>query len=122
MLTTAHNALIPFPNLKKVVIMEHAPRFDPAHVDPLGIKPELAKFANATFSQLLFTSPLRERLAIGSHKLDCVGENIRRHFQGKYSRRYDGVHMYTWEGKEAFTKSFIPIIKDALVLPNQRKK
>ena len=41
MLTTAQNALITFPNLKKVVIMEHAPRFDPAHVNPLGIKPEL---------------------------------------------------------------------------------
>ena len=119
MFTTAQIALQTFPNLQKVVIMDHAPRFDPAHVDPLGLKPELARFANATFSQLWFTSPLKEKVSIGSHKLDFVTENIGIHFQNTNARRHDGVHMYTLKGKIAFTKSTIKALKNALSVPNQ---
>ena len=72
MFITAESALKNFPNLKKVVILKHGERFDPPHIDPCGVKSELANFANATFDQLLFTSPFKQRIQIGSRNLDIV--------------------------------------------------
>ena len=72
MFITAESALRSFPNLKKVVILKHGQRFDSPHRDPCGVKSELANFANATFDQLWFTSPFKERLQIGSQDLDIV--------------------------------------------------
>ena len=48
----AQNALDTHISLKKVIIMNHAPRFDTADIDPLGIKPKLAEFANNHLLQL----------------------------------------------------------------------
>ena len=53
MVTVAENAARKHPDLRKVTIMEHAPRFDENEVDPIGLKPRLAKFANSTISEEL---------------------------------------------------------------------
>ena len=70
MLNVAQNAVIKHPELKSVVIMEHAPRYDVQFVDPTGIKANLVKYANSTFTQLLQNSSMKDKIIIGRHKLD----------------------------------------------------
>ena len=98
----AEGTLKTFPSVKKVTIMKHAPRFDQAHTDPRGLKPELAKFANATFDQLWFTSPYKERVQIGNHTL-----------------KVENTDSYI--GKEALTRSIIEILNKEIMEPNQTK-
>ena len=61
MLSVAYNAITAHPELKKVVLMEHLPRFDIIDVDPIGIKPLLVKYANDTLVQMLQASPMKEK-------------------------------------------------------------
>ena len=89
--SAAHNALSRHPQLKKVVIMEHAPRFDAPDVDPTGLKPKLAL--------LWHSSVMKDRIVIGKHSLDCSGEQISVRYRDDRSGRYDGVHMYGSQGK-----------------------
>ena len=49
MFTAAEQALDGHMNLKKVVILEHPPREDTRHSDPLGLKPQLANYANMIY-------------------------------------------------------------------------
>ena len=91
--TTARNALRNHPKLEKVVILEHAPRFDRADVDPQGMKPQLAKFANSTFDQLWFESPLKDKIIIGKHNLDCPDDLFLSRYRDDLTHRYDGVHI-----------------------------
>ena len=121
MFTTAQNALKTNPLLQKVVIMEHAPRFDTTAVNPLSIKPLLAKFANATLSQLWFTSPYKNRIQIGHHKLEYTNDNVEEHFLDSRKQRYDGVHMYSYAGKKAYTDSIAQIVKEVLSSSNLPK-
>ena len=89
MIRTAETALKTHPNLDKVVIMEHAPRFDSAHVDPLGLKPDLAKFANITLRQLWFISPMKNKLQIGNHRLNYISNNVSEYYQDTKSTNLD---------------------------------
>ena len=95
MFTTAQNALTTHPELQKVVITEHAPRSDPKEVDPLGLKTQLAKFANATFNQLWLSCPMKNRIQIGSHRLHDVEGSV--------------------------TGSILHILNSALPVPNQTR-
>ena len=58
--------------LKKVTIMNHAPRFDAHKVDPVGIKPKLASCANSFMLELWLNSPNKNRIVIGSYNLECL--------------------------------------------------
>ena len=73
MLRIAENALENHSGLKKVTIMNHAPRFDMSKVDPVSLKPKLAMFANSFLLELWLDSPQKNRILIGSHNLDCSG-------------------------------------------------
>ena len=112
--SAAQNALTKHPQLKKVVIVEHAPRFDVSDMDPTGLKPKLAIFANSYFAQLWHSSPMKDRIVIGKHSLDCSGEQISARYRNDRSGRYDGVHMYGSQGKTAYTNSVGQIIKSVL--------
>ena len=70
MFSTAQNAIMKHPELKKITIMEHPPRFDTADVDPLSLKPQLAKFANFMFRQMWSNSSWKQRIILGQHKLE----------------------------------------------------
>ena len=48
--------------LKKVTILNHAPRFDQRNIDPMGLKPNLAIFANNYLMELWFYSPLKNNI------------------------------------------------------------
>ena len=61
-------------NLRKVIIMEHPPRFDSRHVDPISLKPSLRALANTTLYQLLDNcSSNKDKIFIGSHSLESAG-------------------------------------------------
>ena len=110
----AQNAVQNHPNLKKVVIMQHAPRFDEQNVDPTGLKPKLAKMANSTFSQLWHSSVHKDKIIIGQHSLDCTSDLVTARYKDERTNRYDGVHMYGSFGYRAFTRSVVQILKGAL--------
>ena len=74
MMKVAQDALKASPHLEKVTIMHHAPRYDTQIVDPVGLKPNLANFANNYLLELWLESPLKDKIFIGSHNLDCTGE------------------------------------------------
>ena len=109
-LTAAENAINCHPQLQKVVITEHAPRFDANDMDPTGLKPKLAKYANSVFTQLWHSSALKTKIAIGRHSLDCGGDQLAARFRDERTGRYDGVHMYGSQGFKTFTDSMLQII------------
>ena len=108
MVTVAENAARKHPDLRKVTIMEHAPRFDENEVDPIGLKPRLAKFANSTIKQLVESSSMKDIIVVGRHQLDGGHDAM---YWDDRSGRYDGVHLYGREGKKMYTKSLIQMMK-----------
>ena len=100
------------PQLETVVILEHAPRFDRKDVDPLGLKPKLATFANSTFYNLWLSSPFKDKIKIGKYNLDCSGDLVKTRYTDEKTQRFDGVHMYGVFGKRAFSRSLTRIIRN----------
>ena len=109
--TNVCNALKSNPNIKKVILMKQIPRYDTATVDPNAIKAALSQLYNDTLMQLWLGSPLKDRLTIGSHSLECSGGV--RESRYRFRNKYDGIHMYGQSGKKAYTESVLRIIKDA---------
>ena len=109
--TSVCNALKANPNLKKVILMKQIPRYDPVSIDPKSIKEALSQLYNDTLTQLWLSSPLKNRLTIGTHTLECYG-GIR---ESRYRLRekYDGVHLYGPSGKKSYTESVLRIVKEA---------
>ena len=102
-------------SLKKVVIMEHPPRFDTQGVDPTSIKPKLAKLANATLNQLRNKSVLKDKIVIGRHCLNSQGIGLTHSDRYESNQgKYDGVHFYGKNGTKDYTNSVKNILLDAL--------
>ena len=120
MFTLAHEALKKHPKLQSVVIMEHVPRYDLAVLDPTGLKPKLAKFANSIFAQMWNSSIMKDKIVIGKHTLECSMDRMSAWYKDDRSGRYDGVHLYGIEGRRAFTKSMLGAIKSVLSSPPPR--
>ena len=118
MVTVAETATRRHPELRKVTLMEHAPRFDEHDVDPTGLKPKLAKFANITIKQMLDSSPLKDVIVVGRHQLDYGGDHISAMYRDDRNGWYDGVHLYGREGKKSYTKSMIQMMKSEHSLPS----
>ena len=77
MFSAAHRAIQAQPNLEKVILMEHPPRFDSRALDPVGLKPILAKLANSMYNQLWLDSPHKKRIVIGNHSLDISSSGVK---------------------------------------------
>ena len=117
MFSVAHEALKNKSNLAKVILMEHAPRFDEQSVDPIGLKPALANFANMTLNQLWKESPLRSQIIVAAHNLLCNNDDTRKaRYTDEKTKRYDGVHLYGSFGKRAYTRSVANILIQAVTL------
>ena len=110
----AQNALSKHKTLQKVVIMDHPNRHDVSKVDPTGLKPKLAKFANATLSRLWTSSAMKEKIVLGKHNMDSSGESVPAIYRDSWTGRYDGIHMYGRDGSRAYTMSVINIIQSVL--------
>ena len=80
MFTVADNALRQKTRIKKIILLNHPPRFDHIDLDPLALKPAPAKLDNSTFHQLWIDSPLKHKISIGEHKLECS--------DSQYMKRY----------------------------------
>ena len=110
MMTTGENALNAHPEIKKVIIMEHPPRFDTVDKDPISLKSEFAKYANNVYQQLWFESSLKHKIVIGQHKLDCSEKTRLERFTNGMNNRYDGIHMYGFAGRKSYTESALSIL------------
>ena len=100
-------------NLEKVVILEHAPRFDTEDVDPTQLKNKLARFANNTFFQMWLNSPLKKNIILGHHRISGR-ENFHGAFRNPVTNKHDGVHYYGVNGLKIFTNSVLEILKDVI--------
>ena len=89
-------------------------------MDPTGLKPKLAEFANSTFAHLWHSSTMKDNIVIGKHSLDCAEDMVQAWFKDDWSGRYDGVHMYGRQGQSAYTQSLLKIFKS--VIPTQQFK
>jgi hypothetical protein len=114
----AHEALRNKSDLVKVIVVEHAPRFDEHCVDPISLKPALAKFANTTFNNLWMESSWKSKIHIASHNLQCDEKTRLARYTDERTKRYDGVHMYGQHGKQVYTESLINILNEAFTAPN----
>ena len=94
--------------------MNHSPRYDSTEVDPMGLKPNLATFANAYMLELWMDSPMKDKIFIGSHTLHCSADTRRDRYTDDRSGRYEGVHPYGRSGKIAYTESVINILLSSL--------
>ena len=117
MMTTAEHVINVNPGIQKVIILEHPPRYDAKEVDPIGLKPELAKYANNVFHQLWFASKLKHKIVLGQHKLDCSEKARLARYTNAYSKKYDGIHMYGTAGRTAYTNSLISILSNHITPP-----
>ena len=115
MFAIAERALETSPNLSKVIIMEHPPRFDTPYMDPTSLKPNLARLANATLGGMWINSPLKDRIVIGQHSLESSGSGAA-HFERYQGRggKYDGVHLYGKTGSRDYTNSVMTILSMAV--------
>ena len=114
MISVAEAALENHKHLRKVIIMEHAPRFDLHVMDPSGIKPKLAKYANSSLYKLWHSSLMKDKIVIGKHNIECSGEQRSLVYSDDWSGKYDGVHMYGSFGRITYSKSVSNILKDVL--------
>ena len=115
----ATNALKVQPTLEKVVIMKQIPRYDPSHVDPMGLKPALALLFNNTISNLWMNSPHREKIFIGNHNIDCTGAIKESRYRETKSGKYDGYHLLGNSGQKALTLSVLNILKAANIVSSE---
>ena len=113
MINIAQDALAKHPELKKVTIMNHTPRFDTPDVDPVGLKHNLANFANSCLLELWMDCTMKDKIFIGSHNLESSGAQKTHRYTDERSRKYDGVHLYGNAGKAAYTESVLNILMAA---------
>ena len=114
MFSIAESALQSFPSLRKVIILRKPPRFDPAAIDPLGLKPQLSRFGDAVLFDLWCNSSFKARIIIGDHQLPHrLDEDHSRVFGDPKLCHYDGIHMYGPHGRKAFLASILNILKSA---------
>ena len=64
MFTAGEQALDGHPNLKTVKILDHPPRYDTKHRDPLGLKPQLVNYANMIYRQLWLSSLFKDKIQV----------------------------------------------------------
>ena len=113
MFSAASNALSVQPSLKKVVIMMQIPRYDPAEVDPLSLKPVLSQLFNTTLTGEWMTCLQRDRIVIGNHNIECTGAIKESRYTESKTGRFDGIHLLGNSGQKAYTRSVLNILKTA---------
>ena len=118
--TVAQNAITKHPELKSVLIMEHAPRHDEARIDPTGTKAKLAVYANSTFQTLWDRSEMKDKIVLGKHSLNCREDMVNAWYKDDNTGRFDGIHFNSRRGKEAFTLSVLKMILNALPLKTHK--
>ena len=91
------------PSLQKVVILKHIPRYDTTQTDPLQLKPALSQIFNNTMADLWIRSPLKDKIFVGSHNIECTGAIREARYKSTKSGKYDGIHLYGATGTKSYT-------------------
>ena len=121
MIHIAEKSLKENKHLKKVVIMEHHPRFDSKHYEKQVI------VANETIEKLVSRSTLKDRIMIGRHSLFSygIGKTHMKRYQNQTTGRYDGLHLFGPTGIEEYTQSvesiFFLALSEASDVPVETK-
>ena len=110
MIKIAEDSLKNHPKLKNVTILGHTPRYDSREIDPAGLKPNIAHFANNYLLELWLYSPLKDKIHIGNHNLECSGAVRAQRYTDGRTGRHDGVHMYGEAGKKAYSESLLNVL------------
>ena len=110
LIKTAEDALASIRSLKKVILLEHVPRFDSQKNE------KLAKHANITLSRLLKNSAFSDKIDIGSHSFSDFGAGKTHcsRFKNSKTGHYDGIHYFGPSGSFEITKSISNIILSSL--------
>ena len=103
-------------SLKSVIIMPHIPRYDPRHIDPLGLKPVLSQIFNNSLAEFWISSPLRHKIHLGAHNIDCTGAVQAARYRHTKTGRFDGIHLFGSSGSKAYTNSVVNIVRSAPLL------
>ena len=101
------------PSLKSVILMKQTPRYDPVSTDPLSLKPALSQLFNNTLTELWVSCPLKDKIRIGSHNIDCSGAIQSARYRHTKTGKFDGVHLYGTTGSKAYTNSVLNILRGA---------
>ena len=107
----AVNALSNTPNLEKVILMKQVPRYDPADVDPLSLKPALSQLYNNTLTAEWMDSQYKDKIMIGNHNIECSGAIKEARYRETKSGRFDGIHLFGASGRKTFTLSVLNIFR-----------
>ena len=103
MVAAARNILLNYPGVKKVLILDKIPRFDPETVDPTQLKSKLSEYGNRVFRDELEKCDVKNKISIASHILP---EQISQDIYGHPARQgYDGIHPYGQDGRNFLTRS-----------------
>ena len=110
-LIIAQEAIEKHVKLKKVIIMEHPPRFDEQ------IRSEMAEFANRTFESLIgnLVPSLQSKIVLGKHTLHCfsVGKTFESRYRNTLFNQIDGLHFMGPLGSRDYSNSLTDIIVNA---------
>ena len=104
----AKNTLKKHRNLKKIIIMEHQPRFD----NQLNSK--LAHLANTTLKQIV--GKLGPQIVIGEHNLASygIGKTYSNRYHDERSGSHDGIHLFGKTGIKDYTDSLKSIFQNPI--------
>ena len=113
----AEASLHEYGQLKKVVLLNRTPRFDPISSDQLKLKPQLSKLANSVFFDLWCNSKFRDRIVIGEHNLPMSQGEEHSNLYGHPLDKdmYDGVHLRGQSGRSTLSSSILEILKKAQI-------
>ena len=111
--SACENALKMKTSLKTVIILKQIPRYDRTNVDPLCMKQALSLLYNNTLTDLWMTSPLKDRIFIGNHNIECSGSIRESRYRNTQTGAFDGIHLYGSSGRKAYTQSVLNILKQA---------
>ena len=96
--------------------MKLTPRYETSENDPQSSKAALVQIYNDTLLKLWSVSPLKDKIHIGSHSLECSGGVRKARYM--LGNKYDGLHMYGPSGRKAYTGSVLNILRDAWFVRN----
>ena len=117
-ITAANN----HPKLKNVIIMKQIPRYDDDSSTPTGVKRKLSEMFNANLDKLWTDCPIKNKVMIGNHNLDCTGGIREARYRNIQLKKYDALHMFGPSGTKSYTESVLSILSSAqLVKPTPHK-
>ena len=111
LVTAVENTLKSNPRIKKAIIMKQIPRYDHIANDPQGIKSTLRQLYNDSIEKQLTNSPLKDKMILGNHELECTGAV--REARYRSGMKYDGIHMSGPSGRKAYMESVLMILRSA---------